>query len=360
LAGRVLRHRPGRQRELASTAAVAAAGRPSSARCLFSPPNHSSECLTVAPDRLSFGEVWEDSRFNWSLPVENRSGQDILIDNFVSSCTCSAVEPRSLTIPAGETRRVTLTLDLSAKSGARSPPVREFELLLAPQIREGPHPPPRWVVRGQVRTAFRVTPPALDFDSHSELAQPLAPRTIRVECLVPIDSLSATCDSPRFRPRVSRSPDDPHQIEVAVVPVTALEQGPFRCAVTLTARTAEGQQLPGKTVVIGGRIIGDVQTAPSEVQFGALPIGEVAEELVALESLAGRRFEVTGADKQGEGLEVTAAPNAPVAGPCFLVRQRVVGAGDRAGRVTFKLRSPERGAFTVTLDVRYYGSLAQR
>jgi hypothetical protein len=48
--------------------------------------------LAVAADRLDFGEVWETDAFTWVLPIENRQGHDVEIQDFATSCTCLAVE----------------------------------------------------------------------------------------------------------------------------------------------------------------------------------------------------------------------------------------------------------------------------
>lgn len=76
--------------------------------------------LWIDPRDLDFGLVWEDYEFRWIIPIENRGSEPFVIEEFWSSCNCSSVAPRSLTIPPGEKREIRLTLNLTSldKHGA--------------------------------------------------------------------------------------------------------------------------------------------------------------------------------------------------------------------------------------------------
>lgn len=43
------------------------------------------QSLVVSESALHFGEVWEDKAFVWTLPIENRSSQDIQILDLTGS-----------------------------------------------------------------------------------------------------------------------------------------------------------------------------------------------------------------------------------------------------------------------------------
>src|ERR1022692_2800795 len=92
--------------------------------------------LAVAPASLDFGLAWEDSSFHWPLPVENRTGEDVEITQFVPSCSCTSVQPDSLLIPAGQTRETTLTLDLTEEKLGSHDLTRDFEVRISPRLRE--------------------------------------------------------------------------------------------------------------------------------------------------------------------------------------------------------------------------------
>lgn len=115
--------------------------------------------LVVAPERLDFGEAWEDSQFKWVLPILNAGSHEVEIQDFGSSCTCSAIEPQSLVIPAGQAREVCLTLDLTAdplKERAKQPAQewRDFPVTLAPRLRDDRGSRTWWTIKGRVHAAF--------------------------------------------------------------------------------------------------------------------------------------------------------------------------------------------------------------
>ncbi len=83
--------------------------------------------LTISASCLDFGEVWEDSQFKWVVSLENRSTQELVIDGFGSTCTCTDISPNSLVIPPGKARDLHLTIDLTMKSGQGGTAQRDGE-----------------------------------------------------------------------------------------------------------------------------------------------------------------------------------------------------------------------------------------
>jgi hypothetical protein len=192
--------------------------------------------LEPATDSLQFGEVWEDTQFLWTVPITNRRAQDIEIERFVTSCTCSQVEPRTLVIPAGQTREIRLTLDLISKRSQEAPwPVSDFEMSISPRVKgdEGGLSPIWWTIRGRVRSAIRFDTPFADVGRKSELGQPLPPAQMAVKVLPTVRSLTATSSSPQFGVGVRRSPDVSDHWEVVVTPRGTLPRGEVRCSVAI-------------------------------------------------------------------------------------------------------------------------------
>src|SRR5260221_11550729 len=52
--------------------------------------------LSVAPERLKLGTVWEQPALPWTLPIRNNSDHEIEIENFSKSCNCTDFAPRYL------------------------------------------------------------------------------------------------------------------------------------------------------------------------------------------------------------------------------------------------------------------------
>src|SRR5580765_2582322 len=74
------------------------------------PPTSS---LVVEAPNLDFGEVFESTRFEWALPIQNRSSDTVDIGGFKYSCNCIKVSPENLRIKPQTTETCTLILDLT-------------------------------------------------------------------------------------------------------------------------------------------------------------------------------------------------------------------------------------------------------
>src|SRR6266849_4991614 len=81
------------------------------------PEEYVIEGLSVKRSALDFGEPWEEKNFVWKLPIQNVTNRDIRVHDFALSCGCLEIEPKSLTIPAQETREVALKVDLTQQRG---------------------------------------------------------------------------------------------------------------------------------------------------------------------------------------------------------------------------------------------------
>lgn len=97
--------------------------------------------LVVADADLHFGEPWAQRGFQWTLPVRNVSAFDVEVLEWEPSCgACTNVAPPSLVVAAGETRDVTVTLDLTKRRAVEGDAASyPFAVALRPivKLREG-------------------------------------------------------------------------------------------------------------------------------------------------------------------------------------------------------------------------------
>ncbi|HEY7428459.1 MAG TPA: DUF1573 domain-containing protein [Gemmataceae bacterium] len=302
--------------------------------------------LEPAPDRLEFGEVWEDTQFSWALPITNHSAQDVEIKRFRGTCTCSQIEPKSLVIPAGQTREIHLTFDLLAKQPKEGgSPVHDFEVGISPDmlVEVGEAEKIRWTIRGCVRSAIRCDPPLVDFGRESELAQPLSPRRATIKTFAPLKNLTATCTPPQFDVTVQRhSAEGSDRFDLLVTPRGSLPRGEIHCTIALVPELSDGQRLPAKKIEVTGRVVGDVEASPPIISLGAYPIATSVEETITLRSLTQRPFAVTGVRCEGAGLSVERVRDALRFGSMFQVKQKIRAKGERNDKVIFGVR-PEGG-----------------
>lgn len=155
--------------------------------------------LTVPSSALSIGEVWENGAFEWVLPIQNHSDNELEIKHFSTSCNCLFVRPSRLCIPGGGTRDIRLLLDFRSQDtpklnhgASKQVQSREFSVTVKPNVDyQGPHGIQEWTVKAKVRSAILLDTPTLVFVGTSRLAQPLAPKTVKVTDLVGLDGLTA-------------------------------------------------------------------------------------------------------------------------------------------------------------------------
>jgi hypothetical protein len=155
--------------------------------------------LYIDPKYLDFGEVWEQERFEWTLPIENRAKVDAEISHFLASYQCLDLRPARLVVPAGESRNLMLKLDLTwnMEVGAKGGPRPEgsgilrreesgdglrsrFELNLAPVASDKRSVYSNWRVSGRVRKAISIAPRALHFRHPQMRGQAFEPLFLRV------------------------------------------------------------------------------------------------------------------------------------------------------------------------------------
>lgn len=324
------------------------------------PAAEQSGGLTVPPERLDFGEAWEQKAFAWVLPIHNRQRHDTRIREFAPSCSCTQVDPPSLVIPAGETREVRLTLDLRDRGKREkytSGGGNVFEVRVAPRLEvEGGVVPTRgWTVRGLVRPVVQFDPSAVVFGRHSVLALPLPAVKVWATSSIPLDRLTPATTSAGFRIDVRQVPDNRSRFELTVTQAGKLGLGAFDSDLVFTLRSSDGQQLPDQVLPAMGWICPDLEASPPDVVFGARKVGEVAETTVTLPSMTGKRVEALSFRAVGKGLDVERMREAVAGSPSFSVKQRIMELGAQAGAIFVRVRSQDQDEIEVRIAVSYHG-----
>jgi hypothetical protein len=315
------------------------------------------DALEPAPDRLDFGEVWEDTNFSMVLPITNHRGQDIEIKQFVKSCNCSQIEPPSLTIPAWETREIRLLLDLTAKKPAEfAAPVRDFEVSLSPEI-PGEKRSIWWKIQGRVRSVMQSDLPQIDFGNVSESSQSLPVKRTTLTTRDLVQNLAASSSSSQFAVTVEkRSSGKSNQFDLVVALKDAKKRGALACSVTVIPELSDGSRLPPRQLEVRGRIVSDIEASPAGVLFNACRVGTSKTETVTLRSLTGQAFTVTDMKCEGNGLSVQRRGSASKGGGlAFEVTQKAESNGEHNGKVIFRISRSGGKDEEVVVPVSYFG-----
>jgi hypothetical protein len=313
--------------------------------------------LAVDRSLLNIGEVWEESDFDYELPIQNRTSVDVTILDFSVSCGCLKVEPRSLAISPGMTEVVRIKLDLTARShGEIGLARRSLGIEITPILKSGWPRGSGWKLQGVIKSRITLDMLSLHFGETIVDGQPPIPRKVIATVHVPTMGLEAIVGTKSVDVQVSRRTQDPDQFEVVVTPQPSLAPGPFESRVTLNLRTPEGGTLPGVILPIAGQVQQEVRPLPARLLLGPKSIGETAETYVVLQALAGAKVAIERIETDSPDIHVEAAPvRGSPAGRTFRVKQRVTKLGDQVSSIRFIIHKPGKSPITAAVEVHYLG-----
>ncbi len=340
-------------------------------------PTAIEERLYVDPKYLDFGEVWENPKFEWVLPIENRSNEDVEIAGFSSTCTCLAIEPRRLTIRPGRTAHVRLTVDLTyrpAKASRRprkpdegsgfrtfesADPVRQFQLPVYLHDHEG-HAFAAWELKTRVRCAISVDSRSLSLGHNLVRSRGFPSLYVDVACWHPVEHLRTQCDPPIADSTVHHSTPDKKHFVVKITPHHTLKPGPLDFQVTLYPVNRDQSELPGIPLRVLGYVLHEIQAVPAALLAGAREVGEEVEEMITLRSLRDESFEVDHWQTRSPDLSVERVRTGREKHSEFRVTQRVSQLGYREATLVFTIRRADGNTDTVPVTASYCGIPSKR
>ena len=262
--------------------------------------------LQLDPICEDFGTVWEENDFHWRLKIHNPTGKEITIGRFLTSCNCAAVKPESIVLAPGESTEVLVTLDLrSFNKETATEETRDFATQIIPVLKENKPPYPAWVVRGEVRRAFRIQPTLLTFGESLIEGGTCPAGLIRVAALTNLSSFEANSTEPQVASVEVEATTEPCGYVIRVCPDPSVSAGLYRFDVAVTANTESCNSTVRASIPVEMRVLPDLQIVPPSLSFGILQSDECIEETIVLRSRSGKAFEVVGIEVQeGEGVFV--------------------------------------------------------
>jgi hypothetical protein len=315
--------------------------------------------LEIDPRRLDFGEAWEQKEFSWSISLRNPTRYDIFISRLASGCGCATINSAPLSVPAGQTLEVPLTLDLTAGGRSGNDGSRPFSAEIVAIVAGNAPPLKPWTIRGTVRCAYRFEPSRVDFGESLVVGAPIEPRFVMLAPETPLATLSADCDAPDLASVDLRTVAENGELfELRITPAASLKRGSHRFQVLLNGVGAGGDPIPTVSLPVSLRVFNDLEVLPAHLSFGMLVIGGSAEQTVVLTSRRARPFDVVAFSEAREaGLDVkrTAASG----GASFRIMQNSIAAGQQSHSIRFHVRyRDDNSADAAEIRVVYYGSHA--
>jgi hypothetical protein len=170
----------------------------------------------------------------------------------------------------------------------------DFDLLLTANIRtdELAKRPDGWMIRGRVRSAYRVDPGVADFGDQSIENQPFGSKKVIIEGHFPIDQLQICESDMPFTASIGPVEDRPNAYWLTIKPIEHFPLGSFNHEVLLRAKSSRFANYPDLKIPVTGRIVEDVQASPPRIDLGSCTVGQTAFDYVTFSSSTRRPFSV--------------------------------------------------------------------
>jgi hypothetical protein len=312
--------------------------------------------LAVKLRDLDLGTVWEDDDLHYQLPIENRTSSDIRVVDFIPSCWCLDVKPRSIVVPAWKTKLVDLALDLTHRvPGEIGLAEREFKVEITPVFESGMHHGPGWRLHGISKSRITLDTLSVDFGEAPVRGKTPVQRKVLATVHLPVDRLDVTTDPSVAKVKVERHKTSANTFELAVFWNASLPVGPFKSQAVIDVISPAGERLRGTKLPIAGRMQPEVRLLPSRLILGSKPIGEKLEAVVVIQAPPDVAIKVDHIETDSRDLHIepVAIEGLP-SGRAYKVVQKVRKAGDQSGLAKFFTKS-DRPSAPMEMQVCYRG-----
>ncbi len=322
------------------------------------PPDfHEIKGLVVKQRDLDLGTVWEDDNLHYRLPIENPTDSDIRVVDFVPSCWCLDITPRSLLIPAGQTKVVDVALDLSHRAPGEIGLVeREFGEEITPVFDKGKYHGHGWRLHGISKSRLTLDTLSVDFGEAPVRGQSPVPRKVLARVHVPVDHVEVTTEPTIAIAKIEHHKNHPNIFELSISWNPALPVGQFKTQARIEVISPAGERLRGATLPISVRMQPEVRLLPSRLILGSKPIGEKLEAVVVVQAPAQATIAFDHIETDSRDLHVEpVAVEGVSAGRAYKITQIVRKEGDQTSNVKFFIKAEKKPTTPMEMQVCYRG-----
>jgi hypothetical protein len=321
------------------------------------PPMEVIEGLAVAAADLDMGEVWEEQGIAWRLQVHNQTTRRIEIHDLQQTCGCTDIKPRRLSVAAGETATLDLTLDLTHRTYSDFGQARRpFSVVFHPVLNPKSRPRVGWKLHGTIMSRVTLDKLALDFGERPVHGGTPVMQKVMATVHVPCQHLEVAVKPEVAAATVVPQEDDRTKFEIILVANPGFPPGRFQADAQIYTVSPSGEKALGVTLPISGLMQPEVRPLPARLLLEEKPVGEMAEAVVTLQAspdakVAVDHIEIGSPDVHVEPVTVEGIP----AGRAFRVRQKVTKAGEQASEIRFVIRKPNKKPERLSVQVCCYG-----
>jgi hypothetical protein len=311
------------------------------------------EGLAVATADLDMGDVWEEKGVAWKLSIRNQSPGRIEIHDIQQTCGCTEIKPRRLSIAAGETATIDLTLDLTHRTYSDYGQARRpFAVVLYPVLNPKSRQRLGWKLHGTIVSRVTIEPLAIDFGERPVHGETPVTQKVIATVHVPCQRLEAIVKSEVATATVIPHKDDNSKFEIVLAANPDLPPGKFQADVRLFTVSPNGEKALGVALPVSGIMQPEVRLLPARLILEAKRVGEIAEAVVTLQASPDAKVAVDHIEIDNPDLHVEpVVVEGILFGRAFRVRRKVTKAGEQVGEVRFVIRKPDKKLITLPVQV---------
>ena len=312
--------------------------------------------LAIDPKQLDLGEVWETPEHTAMVRLRNSSAESRTITSFATSCDCLAVSPTSVTVPSGESRELSIQLNLTHRQPHEVGLAKRAILVRINPVFSGDFAVTTgWELKGVARSRVSLEASQVAFGDSCHVGGSPVSRKVRATAHLPLSRLQV---EPSFGVAARVEPDGTDRYLIVITPDNSLPIGPFKAQVHVSAVMPDGVSHRCAAIDVSGEMQPSVRVLPRFVLLGERAVGTKAEADVTLRMPA-MGWSVERVESDHPDTTVSRVGNDPDGAVRYRVTQQVRAVGDHQTQVRFHVRGGER-AETVIVDVRCHGQADKR
>jgi hypothetical protein len=231
--------------------------------------------LIVAPESLDFGSIWETNSFAWNVVFENKGDGPVTVSAVRGGCDCTKVAwDKEATLQAGERVTVPITVDLLQVRSYDWSETRSAEVVVyATTESEGRNSSTDgWVLHGNIRRLMSCEPSEIGLGEQLIAGIPGTRLDFKIGLNGPANAIRLKKTPDEWSVALKRIETRPPSYVLQATPCK-LKSGLFSDEFKLEITTENGRVMPTQSLRVTGRVRGDIDIYPRNVDLGVGAIG---------------------------------------------------------------------------------------
>ena len=306
--------------------------------------------LVVAdPSKLDFGERWEGEKFQWTVPIRNRTGAPIRLAKLTTSCGCTTPPAVEMLISPGETVDIPLRIEIPflrssvGTNRLRRVSLQDEDIGGRPRLL-------RTYLTGTITPFIHVHPGRISFDGPLVRGELATSERLRLSPATAIQELRVE-PLPGVKPLLARLSGGDYLLAIRLRPN---RPGNLDFDLNLTGIGPTGEAVGRSRLKVTTAVYDRVYAEPSEHHFGVVNSGETRTATISIVTKLPKTLRVVGWETFDPRVAISQIA-APVGAWRYRVSFLCDAAGEQQALIKFRTVLGEAEEIDVRAVVRAYG-----